>query len=94
MDNIGVGLRNMEMIVYGNTGYSFGSNMQSGKLVLCNCLDHAASGMKGGEIFIHGNTGDYLRASLIVRMKVSLMVSFILKVTSGKTQYKGCVEEI
>tara|TARA_B100001758_G_scaffold204983_1_gene185117 strand:+ start:159 stop:962 length:804 start_codon:yes stop_codon:yes gene_type:complete len=61
MDNIGVGLRNMEMIVYGNTGYSFGSNMQSGKLVLYgNCLDHAASGMKGGEIFIHGNTGDYL----------------------------------
>ena len=61
MDNIGVGLRNIEMIIYGNVGYSFGSNMQSGKLVLYgNCLDYAASGMRGGVIFIHGNTGKYL----------------------------------
>ena len=53
MDNIGKGLMNIDMTVYGNVGYSFGSNMISGKLTLHgNCLDYAASGIKGGKIFI------------------------------------------
>ena len=34
MDNIGANLENIEMKVYGNTGYSFGSKMLSGKLAL------------------------------------------------------------
>ena len=56
MDNIGANLENIEMKVYGRTGYSFGSKMLSGKLALYgNCSDYAASGMKGGEIFIYGN---------------------------------------
>ena len=61
MDNIGANLENIEMKVYGRTGYSFGSKMLSGKLTLYgNCSDYAASGMKGGEMFIYGNAGDFL----------------------------------
>ncbi len=60
MDNIGKGLMDINMIVHGNAGFSFGSNMISGKLILHgNCLDYAASGIKGGKIFIYGNTGNY-----------------------------------
>ena len=61
MDNIGKGLENIDMTVYGNVGFSFGGNMISGKLTLHgNCLDYAASGIRGGKLFIYGNTGDYL----------------------------------
>lgn len=61
MDNIGAGLNNIQIIVYGDVGFSFGSRMVSGILTLYgNCLDHAASGMKGGSLFIYGNTGNYL----------------------------------
>ena len=60
MDNIGVGLNNIQIIVYGDVGFSFGSRMESGILTLYgNCLDHAASGMKGGSLFIYGNAGNY-----------------------------------
>ena len=34
MDNIGKGLMDINMIVHGNAGFSFGSNMISGKLIL------------------------------------------------------------
>ena len=61
MDNIGVGLNNLQMTVYGDVGFSLGSRMLSGTLTLYgNCLDHAASGMKGGNLFIHGSSGNYL----------------------------------
>ena len=61
MDNIGKELRDTEITVFGNVGFSFGSGMHSGVLVLHgNCLDYAASGMKNGKIFIYGNAGNNL----------------------------------
>ena len=60
MDNIGKGLKDVNITVYGNVGYSFGEEMISGNLKLYgDSLDYAASGIKGGAIFIYGNTGNY-----------------------------------
>ena len=60
LDNIGKKLRDINITVYGDVGYSLGEQMISGKLeVYGNTLDYTASGMKGGSIFIYGNTGNY-----------------------------------
>lgn len=60
---IGAGMKNGEIIVYGDVGMHLGEEMKGGKIIVQgNVGGWAGSMMKGGTIEIHGNASDYLGA--------------------------------
>lgn len=59
--NIGLGMKNGEIIINGNAGMHTGEKMKGGKIVINgNAGGWTGGGMKGGLIEIHGDASDYL----------------------------------
>jgi len=60
---IGTGMKDGEIVIFGNVGMHLGEEMKGGKIVVHgNVEGWAGSMMKGGLIEIHGNASDYLGA--------------------------------
>jgi formylmethanofuran dehydrogenase subunit C len=61
---IGMGMKNGEIVINGNTGMHLGSKMAGGKITVHGDVSGwAGAEMKDGAIEIHGNAGDYLASS-------------------------------
>jgi formylmethanofuran dehydrogenase subunit C len=61
---IGMGMKNGEIVINGNTGMHLGSKMAGGKITVHGDVSGwAGAEMRDGAIEIHGNAGDYLASS-------------------------------
>jgi formylmethanofuran dehydrogenase subunit C len=61
---IGMGMKNGEIVINGNTGMHLGSRMAGGKITVHGDVSGwAGAEMRDGAIEIHGNAGDYLASS-------------------------------
>jgi formylmethanofuran dehydrogenase subunit C len=61
---IGMGMKNGEIVINGNTGMHLGSKMAGGTITVHGDVSGwAGAEMRDGAIEIHGNAGDYLASS-------------------------------